>query len=755
MKNKIVRSIILILISAFIAFTAIVGFGEKGSGSYKNIRLGLDLAGGVSITYQAVKDNPTETEMSDARNKLMKRAENKSTESMVYIEGENRINVDIPNVTNAEQVLEEMGKAGTVYFLLAQGDDGIENFAYDPETKTYSKFTRSIEEIIAAGNLVIDGSHIKEAKVVTDPNAYTKEYLVDLTFNDEGKDRFAAATAKASLYSDLRNVIAIVYDGEVVCFPSVSSAITNGSAVIQGQSSFEEAEELASTIRIGALPIELKEIRSQVVGARLGSEALRTSLIAGLIGFIVLGIYMIIRYRVPGVAAFLALCLYVMMVITAINICEVTLTLPGIAGIILSIGMAVDANVIIFTRIREEMAGGKTVRSAVHSGFKKARSAIIDGNVTTLIAAIVLYLRGSGTVKGFAITLGIGIVLSMVSAMLLTRFILLLFVDLGANSEKAIGNVEKRISYDFVGKLKKTLLIPAAVVAVGVVFIVLNCGKYGSLFNFSLDFVGGTSTEVRFNSEIPENVQKEMEELTKKTIGKNAEVSIVKDSNAVIIKTTDQNNEERLAMLNALAEKYGVDSEQVEAETISSMISGEMRNDAIWATVIAVICMLVYILIRFRNINFAISSVLALLHDVLMVALVYVFAARFITVGSTFIACILTILGYSINDTIVIFDRIREEMKESDGDTTLAQIVNSCISETISRSVDTSVTTLFMVIALSILGVASIREFSIPLIVGIVAGCFSSVMIAGPVWHTFESARQKRRASMPPEEDLP
>lgn len=760
MKNRFLRSILLIIFSAFIAFTAIVGFGNGHAGSYKGIRLGLDLAGGVSITYQAVKEDPTSSEMEDARYKLMKRAEDKSTESAVYIEGDNRINVDIPNVTDAEKVLEEMGSVGSIYFVLAQGEDGVANFEKDPVTGEYSVLTRSMDEIIAAGNLVLDGSHISNAQEEQDPNSISPEYVVELTFTPEGMQRFTAATEQAAKYYtpyglDLRNVIAIVYDGEVVCFPRVNTAIKSDTAVIEGQSSLEEAKELATTIRIGALPIELEEIRSQVVGARLGSEALRTSLMAGLIGFIVLGLFMIIRYRVPGVAAFLALCIYVLMMIVGLNICEVTLTLPGIAGIILSIGMAVDANVVIFARIREEMAGGKTVRSAVNSGFKKARSAIIDGNVTTLIAALVLYLRGSGTVKGFAITLGIGIVLSMVSAMFITKSILLLMVDFGIKSEKAIGTLRERKKFDFVGNFRKVVFIPAVVVLVGVVFIFINNGKYGSLFNYSLDFVGGTSTEVHFNGTLPENVQLEMEELTRNAINKNAEISLVEETNSVLIKTTDQTTDERLAMLDALAAKYGINPEQVETETISSIISGEMRSDAIWATVIAVICMLVYILIRFKNLSYAFSSVIALVHDVLMVVLTYVFAARFLTVGGTFIACILTILGYSINDTIVIFDRIREEMKEREKDTPMEEVVNNCISETLSRSVDTSVTTLFMVIALAILGVASIREFAIPLIVGIVAGCFSSVMISAPLWLKLEAARAGRKANAEPEEETP
>ena len=341
----------------------------------------------------------------------MKRAEAKSTESAVYREGNDRINVDIPNVTDATKVLEEMGQVGSVYFIYAQGDDDVANIAYNSETKKYDILTRSMEEIIAAGNLVLDGSDIQGAAAnMSSQNAIT-QYYVELTLKESGAEKFETATAKVSKYYsssslNLKNIIAIVYDGTVVCAPMVQNAISGNSAVIEGQESYESAQNLATTIRIGALPIELEEIRSQVVGAKLGAEAVETSLLAGLIGFIALVIFMIVMYRIPGVAASIALTIYVGLIVIFMNIFNVTLTLPGIAGIILSIGMAVDANVIIFTRIKEEMATGKTIRSCIKIGcLKKHSRQLLDGNVTTLIAAVVLYLRGSGSVKRVALTL--------------------------------------------------------------------------------------------------------------------------------------------------------------------------------------------------------------------------------------------------------------------------------------------------------------------------------------------------------------
>ncbi len=754
-KTGWIKLFCLVLAIGAIAFVSLVGFGDNAVGSYKDISLGLDLAGGVSITYQAVKEDPTTEEMEDARYKLMKRAEGKSTESAVYIEGTNRINVDIPNVTDANRILEEMGKVGSIYFIYGMGDDGILNIAYNEETGKIDTLARSMEEIIASGNVVLDGSDIADARAYIDNSEVTPRYLVNLILQESGVSKFAEATAKVSKYYtstsyDPRNIIAIVYDGVVQSAPRVQHVINSDQAVIEGQESFEEAQELATTIRIGALPIELEEIRSQIVGAKLGEKAIETSLLAGLIGFVALIIFMIVLYRVPGVAASIALVIYVGLMVICLNLFNVTLTLPGIAGIILSIGMAVDANVIIFSRIREEIAIGKTVRSAIKSGFKKARSAIIDGNVTTLIAAIVLYLRGSGTVKGFAMTLGIGIVLSMITAMFITQFIMKALYEIGLQSEGCIGKLAKGIKFDFVKHAPKFAVFSMILVIIGASFLGINKANTGAIFKYSLDFVGGTSTSVSFNEELPAGIQGRVEETVLKSTGKIAEISLVEESNSVLIKTTNLEQEDRAALEDALIAEYGIDAENIQAENISSVVSGEMKKDALWASVIAVICMLIYIWIRFSNIRFGLSAIVALLHDVAIMIVVYAVASKFLTVGSTFIACILTILGYSINASIVVFDRIREDKKEFFATMSMKDIVNESISKSFSRSINTSLTTLFMVVALAILGVASVREFSIPLIVGILAGAYSSVFLAGPLWF-FLQKNEKEKEPEPEE----
>ena len=504
---------------------------------------------------------------------------------------------------------------------------------------------------------------------------------------------------------------------------------------------------MASTLRIGALPLELKNIRSNIVGAKLGSTSLETSLWAGVIGLILVIIFMIVMYRVPGVASSLALILYVAATLLALNGLNVTLTLPGIAGVILAIGMAVDANCIIFTRIREELATGKTVKSSIKIGFEKALSAIIDGNVTTLIAAVVLYIKGSGTVMGFAQTLAIGIILSMFTAIFVTRWILYGFVALGLDSVKLFGVQKERKTINFVGNFKKYIVISGVLVLLCIGGLIFNQAQTGQILNYSLDFMGGSSTSVTFDEGAKTNngfdasgnasdaFKNEVTEAVKTSAGvPDAEISDVAGERTLIVRTTDLTEDQQKKVVADLTSQYGVSKDSIEIETISASVSNEMKTDAVVAVVIAAICMLIYIWIRFKNLAFGASSVLALIHDIIVVLMVYAVGSAFISVGSTFIACMLTIVGYSINATIVVFDRVRENRKKAGSRAEISEIVNESITQTLSRSINTSITTLIMVVVLAIMGVDAVRQFAIPLIAGIVSGCYSSVCLAGTIW---------------------
>lgn len=733
--NHRIKSVLSLLLTAVIvaalAFVSVVGIGPDKKFSAANIKRGLDLAGGLSITYQTVKENPTTEEMLDTQYKLQLRVDNYSTEAAVYMEGTNRINVDIPGVSDAEKILKELGQAGSIYFIYGTG-----NIIFDYEQGCFV-LAKTMEDIQAAGGVVLTGSDIAKAEAMMQQaqNGMGNEYVVSLTLNDEGKGKFADATRKS-----IGKQIAIVYDGEVISAPSVNSAITDGKAIITGMSNFDEANKLASTIRIGALPLELTEIRSTVVSAQLGEEAISTSLFAAAVGFALVLLFMIVYYRIPGLAAGLALTIYIGLMVIVLNLFDVTLTLQGMAGIILSIGMAVDANVIIFQRIREELATGKTVRSSMKLGFGKALSAIVDGNVTTLIAAFVLYFLGSGGVKGFAITLAIGILLSMFTALTVTRFILNALYGVGFDHEKFFGIQKERKTLPFVKNFKKFVAVSAVVIIAGFAAMGVFAAKGQESLNYGLDFKGGTSLSVTFPEELTEKLNQRLETTVSDTLSLTGEIVKVTGENTYIIKTVELSQEQRAKLTKALVAEYGVDETLIQTENISAKVSGEMRSSAIKAVLIATVCMLIYIWIRFKNFNFAASAVAALLHDVLVVLAVY--AVGRIAVGNTFIACMLTIVGYSINATIVVFDRIRENLAENlknEEKRELSDIVDRSVTETLSRSINSSLTTAIMVIMLAILGVDTIREFAIPLMAGIAAGAWSSVCVTGGLWYVMET----------------
>ncbi len=745
-KSKGILTLVLTLVvMAALGYVAVFGIGTEKAGAASEIKQGLDLAGGVSITYQVVGEGkPSAEDMDDTVYKLQKRVETYSTEAQVYQEGDDRINIEIPGVSDANTILEDLGRPGALYFISQTDADGNQNYSYTGSGETGYSLNKTIDELSAEGSIVLEGTDVESAQGGTGSDSLgNSQFVVDLIFTSEGTQKFGEATTKA--YANGES-IGIYYDQDFISVPNVQAALTDGKAQITGMGSFEDAERLASQIRIGGLKLELEELRSNVVGAQLGEEAIHTSLTAALIGLIIIAIFMIIVYRIPGLSSVLALIIYTILLVLCLNMFEITLTLPGIAGIILSIGMAVDANVIIFARIREEITAGKTVRSAIDDGFKKALSAIVDGNVTTLIAALVLAIKGSGTVKGFAYTLALGIVISMFTALVITRLILKAFFAIGLKDVKLYGLNKERKTVNFLAKKNLFFAISIAAIVAGFVFMGINGASTGKILNYSLDFVGGTSTNVTFNEDMDlAQIDSTVVPVFGNITGDGAvQVQKVAGSNEVIFKTRELNVDERQQLEQDLVDNFGVNKELITAETISSTISSEMKADAIVAVVIATVCMLIYIWFRFKDIRFAASSVAALIHDVLVVLAFYAIAK--VSVGSTFIACMLTIVGYSINATIVIFDRIRENLAGMLKKDSLDELVNRSISQTLSRSIFTSLTTFVMVAALFVLGVTSIREFALPLMVGIVCGTYSSVCITGALWYVLRTKIAKKNA---------
>lgn len=750
-SRAVVSLIVYVLILGLLGYTAIFGVGSDKSGAAGSIKLGLDLAGGVSITYQVVGDeDPSAEDMSDTIYKMQQRVDGYSTEAQVYQEGTDRINIEIPGVTDANAILEELGKPGSLYFIAQTDSEGNNNYeagyGIDADGNLIPQYqlNKTIEELQADGSIVLTGTEVDGAQARAQQDSMGNlENVVTLSFNEKGKQAFAEATTKAYENGE---TIAIYYDEKFVSVPNVQAAITDGNAVITGQSTAAEAEQLASTIRIGGLKLELEELRSNVVGAQLGSAAIQTSLTAAAVGFALVVIFMIAVYYVAGFAASLALCLYTELLVILMYAFEVTLTLPGIAGIILTVGMAVDANVIIFARIREEIAAGKSVQNAIKIGFQKALSAILDGNITTLIAGLVLYFMGSGTIKGFSITLMLGIILSMFTALVVTKFLVNIFYALGIQSEKAYGVAKERKTINFLSKRYVFFGISIAAILAGFVAMGINKSSIGMTMNYSLDFVGGTSTTMTLNEDMSiEEIDAQIVPHIEKITGDGNVMSTkVAGSNDIIIKTRTLNVQEREAFNEVMVNNFGVDESSITAETISATISSEMQSGAIKAILVSTVLMLLYIWFRFKDIRFGASSVIALLHDVLVVLAFYAIVR--VSVGNTFIACMLTIVGYSINATIVIFDRVRENLREMRSKEGLEEMVNRSINQTLTRSIFTSLTTFFMVAALEVFGVSSIREFALPLMAGIICGTYSSICLTGALWFVFRTKFVKKAA---------
>ena len=719
-RVKRVLTILVILITFFAWYVSIFGIGSLTSAK-DALKYGLDINGGVYVVMEAQTDLEGEELkqlMEQTRAVLDKRVNEMGvSESQVTIEGDNRIRVEIPGAENAEEAIEAVGKTAQLQFVLADG------------------------------TVIVDGSHVKNAQLGTD-GAY---YKIDLEFNKEGAVLFEEGTRKAynrevevAIEGMNSNQIAIVLDGQIIVAPAVDNGvITGGMCEISGNYSREEASMTAALIRGGSLPVDLVEVQTSVQSATIGADALDSSIIAGVIGVGLVFILMIAFYGVLGVVADIALLLYIAMFIWSMAALNVVLTLPGIAALILSVGMAVDANVIIFSRIKEEITAGKSIRVSVHSGFKNALSTVLDAQITTLIAAVVLYEVGTTTVKGFALTLIIGIIISIFTAVIITQ----LFVSLLAEGTKFSKNKHFGVnedgtpkqflnkSFEFIKNRKIYYIISTAIIIVGLVFSLIGGLNYG------IDFTGGTMIHVDFHKQVP---IKEIENTLNDFVDDASLIYGGDDNTQVIIKTTDSlDNKDRIKIVDKFEKEYGITEDDVLAfEQFGPSVGNELKVNAIKAVLIASIGMLIYIVIRFKTWQYGLSAIIGVVHDVLMILACYSILG--FTVNNPFIAAILTLVGYSINDTIVIFDRIRENRhlyKKDNLETNIDRSINS----TLNRTIMTSLTTLVVMIPLCIMVSASIREFIIPLMIGVIIGCYSSIFICSPVLYDMSKGQEESK----------
>ena len=715
---KRILAILVIIVTVFAWFVSIFGIGNIDSAK-DALKYGLDINGGVYVVMEANTDlegQELKNLMEQTRAVIDNRVNEMGVaESQVTIEGEKRIRVEIPGAEDAEEAIEAVGKTAQLLFALSDT------------------------------SVVVDGSHVKDAQIATD-GAY---YKILLEFDSEGAKLFEEGTRKAYnkepevlIEGMASNQIAIILDDQIIVAPSVDNGVlTGGSCEITGGYSKEEASMTAALIRGGALPVELVEVQSSVQSATIGADALDKSIIAGAIGIAVIFILMIVFYGLLGVVADIALLLYVAMFIWAMAALNVVLTLPGIAALILSIGMAVDANVIIFGRIKEEISAGKSIRVAVSSGFKNALTTVLDAQITTLIAAVVLHEVGTTTVKGFALTLIIGIVISIFTAVFITQ----LFVSLLAESKKFAENknfgvnengTPKQIlnkTFSFIKNRKIYYIISTVIIVIGLVF-----GLIGGL-NYGIDFTGGTMIQVDLHKEVP------IDEVDEVINGFMKDPSIVytgENNTQVIIKTIESlDNENRSLAIDALSDAFDITDEDVLAsEQFGPSVGDELKFNAIKAVLIASIGMLIYIIFRFKSWQYGLSAIIGVVHDVLMVIAFYCIFG--FTVNNPFIAAILTLVGYSINDTIVIFDRIRDNRRLYKKDS-LETNIDRSINHTLNRTIMTSLTTLVVMIPLCVMVSASIREFIIPLMVGVIVGCYSSIFVCSPALYDLSREESK------------
>lgn len=688
-----ILSITLIISLAAICFAGLKIGGYEVKSFYNSITKGLDLQGGVSVLMEIQEEDVSSDVRQRTKQLLELRVNNIGVaETVVTEEGEKRIRIEIPGSYDSNEIVEGLSKTGNLEF---KDEDG---------------------------NVVLTGKDVKDATAILDD---TYQPVVSLELNEEGQTKFAEVTA-----NNIGKTISIYMDDEVVSSPVVQTAITNGKAVINGMSSMDEATSLAGVISSGALPVSIKAVSITNVGAQLGSEALPNAVKAGAVGIGIIFLFMIIYYRIPGVFASIALTFYITLVLLVFTEMKVALTLPGIAALLLTVGMAVDANILIFERIKEELSRGISIKSAVKAGFENAMSSIVDSNSTTLIVALILYFIGSGSVKGFAVTLMIGIILSLFTALIVTKILMNLAVDMGILNKKwQFGNKKEIKAFKIIEKTKVWFALSIIVILVGAGFTVSKG------LNFGIDFQGGTKMVV----ELGEGFNKPEADEIVKALVPDAVTNEAADTQYEI-KAKDLDSAKVTEVFKALQDKYNLEDEDlISQDEIGASVGKELTRNSIVALLVACLAMLVYIAIRFKM-NYGIAALVALVHDVLIT--ISVFAIFNIPVNTPFIAAVLTIVGYSINDTIVIFDRIRENSKNMRG-ATAKDIANKSLTQTMSRSINTTLTTLITITAVNIF-VPTVREFSFPLIIGIAAGAYSSIFIAAPVWILLKNKEDKK-----------
>lgn len=721
MKKKFVKRILIF-------FVVITLFGLVYIPLFNDMKFGLDLKGGFEVLYQVKRSDGkklTSSDMNSTYDVLKRNVDSLGvSEPEITMEGDDRIRVKLAGVTDIEGARKVLSNVANISFR-------------DTDDK-----------------LLMDSSVIKGAKLSYDENG---KPAISLQVAD--KEKFLDATTDISSKETGKNIMVIWYNFETgvnsyakdeetcgdegsVCLSAATvSQGFSSDVIITGNFEKEDAERLATSINAGSISTKLKEISSQNVNASYGAGVLQKTLVAGLIGMLLVIIFMSVLYKFSGFISGINLVLYMLLVMGVFWLIGGVLTLPGIAALVLGIGMAVDSCVITNERIKEELESGKGIKTAFESGNSQSWSSIFDANVTTLIVAIVLFVFGESSIKGFATMLMITIFATMFIMVFLNKKILKTFVKTSCFDKKPNSfirfnkeNKKKKINIKAIEITKKCFIVTTLYLVIGIIFL---CFKG---LNLGIDFRSGSDVTISADKISVKEVTNDFKELKIDTI------SIEKqDNNEIYVRVNTELDEKGINKVNNyFEEKYNATTE---INVVTNIVKQELVKNAIYSLIIAAIAIIIYISFRFKF-NYAISSIIALAHDVLFVTIL--FSVLNIEVNVIFIAAILTIIGYSINNTIVVFDRIREnlKLKKNKGKITedsLKEVVNSSVSDTFTRSICTSVTTLIPVFCLIILGSKGILPFNLALIFGIIAGCYSSMLLAGQVWFMLEKRNLKKK----------
>lgn len=695
------------------------------------INLGLDLQGGMHVVLKVdIAKVPPEARK-DAVERVIEIIRNRIDqfgvgEMSIQRQGKENIIVQLPGITDRDRALEIIGKTAHLEFKLVSDNAEDIKKALNNETvegyelKYLDRERGGREPLLIANEASLAGDTIVNAKTDFSARGFGEPY-VSLALNTKGSELFYAVTQ-----ANVGKRLAIVLDGKVQSAPVIREPIPSGQAQISGNFTVEEANDLAIVLRAGALPAPVVVEEERTVGPLLGSDSIKKGLNAAIIGTILVVGFMIIYYRLGGLVATFALVLNMLLILAALSLFKGTLTLPGIAGLILTIGMAVDANVLIYERIREELALGKTLRAAIASGYHRALSAIIDSNVTTVVAAALIFKFGTGPIRGFAVTLTIGLLANLFTAVTCTRVIIELLCDQFGLSKLTFMHIfSKPTNFDFISKRKICYILSAIFIIGGIAIFAIRGDK-----NYGVDFSGGTLQQFLFNE--PVKLDKVRDIL--KDIGHgSAAIQQYGDPKELIIRT----QENITTQLTGEFKKRMTDNpfQILRVETVGPAVGRDLRKNALTSLTLGLIGIMLYVMIRF-DLKYGLAGIIALIHDVIIAAGALALTQR--QFDLTIVAALLTIAGYSINDTVVIYDRIRENLRIVKKGS-FSDIVNLSVNQMLGRTILTTGVTMLAVISLLIFGGEVLNNFSFCIFVGFLAGVYSTVYIASPMvisWHS-------------------